>query len=141
MENGRPTKYRAVFAEQARKLCDLGATDAQLADFFGVCETTINTWKQEHPKFLASIKEAKECSDEEVVRALRKRAIGCSVPDSDVRVVNGELTVTPLRKHYPPETAACMAWLHNRQPGRWRPRMAEPTPPPEEDEAPDDYFL
>lgn len=31
---GRPTKYKPEYAEQASKLCALGATDAQLADFF-----------------------------------------------------------------------------------------------------------
>lgn len=34
MAIGRPTKYRPEFAEQARKLCLLGATDKELADFF-----------------------------------------------------------------------------------------------------------
>ena len=31
---GRPPKYKPEFAEQAEKLCALGATDADLADFF-----------------------------------------------------------------------------------------------------------
>lgn len=30
----RPTKYQEAYAEQARKLCLLGYTDAELADFF-----------------------------------------------------------------------------------------------------------
>jgi len=38
---GRPSGYREEFAEQARKLCRLGATDKELADFFGVDEATI----------------------------------------------------------------------------------------------------
>jgi hypothetical protein len=31
---GRPSLYRDEFAEQARKLCLLGATDRDLAEFF-----------------------------------------------------------------------------------------------------------
>jgi DNA-binding XRE family transcriptional regulator len=34
---------REEYDEQARKLCLLGATDAELADFFGVSEQTLNT--------------------------------------------------------------------------------------------------
>jgi hypothetical protein len=34
MERGRPTKYKEEYNEQAYKLCLLGATDKELADFF-----------------------------------------------------------------------------------------------------------
>lgn len=33
-ERGRPTDYKPEYAEQAAKLCALGATDMDLADFF-----------------------------------------------------------------------------------------------------------
>lgn len=52
----RPTKYQEAYAEQARKLCLLGYTDAELADFFEVSESTINKWKLDYPKFSESIK-------------------------------------------------------------------------------------
>lgn len=41
---GRPSKYREEYADQARKLCLLGATDADLASFFEVNEDTVNEW-------------------------------------------------------------------------------------------------
>ena len=31
---GRPTKYKPEYSAQAQKLCLLGATDAEMADFF-----------------------------------------------------------------------------------------------------------
>lgn len=52
----RPTKYQEAYAEQARKLCLLGYTDAELADFFEVSESTINKWKLDYPEFSESIK-------------------------------------------------------------------------------------
>jgi uncharacterized protein YjcR len=55
----RPTKYQEAYAEQARKLCLLGYTDAELADFFEVSESTINKWKLDYPKFSESIKKGK----------------------------------------------------------------------------------
>ncbi len=55
----RPTKYQEAYAEQARKLCLLGYTDAELADFFEVSESTINKWKLDYPKFSESIKKVR----------------------------------------------------------------------------------
>ncbi|MCV5625819.1 hypothetical protein OFN31_29725, partial [Escherichia coli] len=50
--------YQEAYAEQARKLCLLGYTDAELADFFEVSESTINKWKLDYPKFSESIKKS-----------------------------------------------------------------------------------
>jgi hypothetical protein len=30
------------------------------------------------------------------------------------------ITVTPIMKHYPPDTGACFIWLKNRDPENWR---------------------
>ena len=51
---GRPSKYKSEYAEQARKLCLLGATDTDMADFFDVDEATINRWKLDFPEFCES---------------------------------------------------------------------------------------
>ena len=42
---GRPSKYKEEYCEQAEKLARLGATDKEMADFFGVTEQTLNNWK------------------------------------------------------------------------------------------------
>ncbi len=68
---GRPTRYKAEYTEQAFKLCLLGATDANLADFFEVSEKTINTWKDAHPEFLQSLKAGKDEADANVGERLR----------------------------------------------------------------------
>ena len=56
---GRPTAYKKEYAEQAMRLCLLGATDQEMAGFFSVSEQTINTWKGKHPSFLESIRKGK----------------------------------------------------------------------------------
>jgi len=64
-KNGRPTRYKKEYNEQARKLCLLGSTDKSLADFFDVSEATINNWKIQHSKFLKSmlnVTTSPECS-------------------------------------------------------------------------------
>ena len=67
---GRPKSYRDEYGEQVFKLCLLGATDKELADFFDVCEKTINGWKKDYPEFLQSLKRGKLLADANVTRSL-----------------------------------------------------------------------
>jgi hypothetical protein len=56
---GRPKgsdSYKAEYAEQALKLCRLGATDAEMAGFFGVAVSTLNAWKIAHLDFFDALK-------------------------------------------------------------------------------------
>lgn len=117
---GRPSRYKAEYAEQAYKFCLLGATDARLGEFFSVSEQTINAWKVAHPLFLESIKRGKEIADAEIAHSLFQRAKGYS--HEAVKIFNnqGEIIVEPYTEHYPPDTGAAMAWLKNRQPKDWR---------------------
>lgn len=119
----RPTKYQKAYAEQARKLCMLGYTDNQLADFFEVAVATINTWKKEHPEFLESVKKGKDLVDAEVVDSLFQRAMGYVAPDTDIRVIDNQIVKTQIKKHYPPDTAAAIFWLKNRQKKEWRDKI------------------
>lgn len=117
---GRPSKYKPEFAEQAAKLCALGATDAQLADFFDVAVSTINLWKVQHPEFSESIKVPKEQANDRVEQSLYRRAMGYEHDETDLRVVDHAIVATPIRKHYPPDTTAAIFWLKNRRPAEWR---------------------
>lgn len=120
---GRPTSYNQSFDEQAEKLCKLGATDAELADFFNVVESTINKWKLDHKSFSESIRAGKILADANVASSLYHRATGYQHPDVDIKVINGEIVETELIKHYPPDTAAGIFWLKNRQKERWRDKV------------------
>lgn len=117
---GRPTSYKAEYAAQALKLCKLGLTDKELAEYFEVSEQTLNAWKKAHPAFLESLKGGKTLADAEVASKLFHRATGYSHDDLDIRVVNGEIIQTPIIKHYPPDTTAAIFWLKNRQRNKWR---------------------
>ncbi|EKZ6375180.1 terminase [Klebsiella aerogenes] len=116
----RPTKYQEAYAEQARKLCLLGYTDTELADFFEVSESTINKWKVDYPEFSESIKKGKAIADGDVTDRLYQRAMGFIAPDVDIRVIDNKIVETPLDKYYPPDTAAAIFWLKNRQKDKWR---------------------
>ena len=120
MPRGRPSKYKPEFASQASKLCSLGATDRDLADFFEVTEQTLNNWKGAHPEFFESLKLAKEEADKRVEQSLYRRALGYSHDAVHVSNYQGEITLTPIVERYPPDTAACIFWLKNRKPDQWR---------------------
>lgn len=124
-EKGRPTSYKKEYAKEAYKLALLGATDKQMADFFEVSEVTLNAWKKEQPDFLKSLKDGKENADYEIAKSLYHRAKGYSHPDVDIKMFNGEIIETPLIKHYPPDTTACIFWLKNRQAKAWRDRVLD----------------
>jgi hypothetical protein len=119
----RPTKYKAEYVEQARKLCQLGATDAEMADFFEVTISTLALWKVKHPEFSDALKMGKESADLRVEHALYNRALGFSHEEVDIRVVDGAIAMTPIVKHYPPDTTAAIFWLKNRRPDEWRDKV------------------
>ena len=121
--NGRPTSYKPEYATQARKLTMLGATDAELADFFEVTRSTLSRWKIMHVEFSDALKLGKDQADERVVSSLYHRATGYSHPEVDIRVIEGQIVKTELVKHYPPDTTAAIFWLKNRQKEDWRDRQ------------------
>lgn len=129
----RPTEFKREYATQARKLCLLGATDPELADFFGVSRTTIKTWKKKHPEFLAALNEGKETADAQVAEKLYRRAMGYSHKAVKIITVprgnnqGSDVEQVPYVERYPPDVTACIFWLKNRRPAQWRDR------PPEED--------
>lgn len=120
---GRPSSYKPEFAKQAEKLCALGATDVELADFFDVEVRTIYRWKSEHDTFCQALKVGKDVADERVARSLYARANGYEHDEVDIRVVSGEIVQTPIRKHYPPDTTAAIFWLKNRRKEEWRDKI------------------
>lgn len=119
-KRGRPTSYKSEYAEQAYKLCLLGATDVEMADFFGVTEQTLHNWRKAHPKFLESTTRGKMLADAEVAEKLFHRAKGYSHDAVKIFNNNGIEMIVPYIENYPPDTQAASLWLRNRQPKKWR---------------------
>ena len=121
MSKGRPTKYDESFNQLAYNYALLGATDKNLAEFLGVCEATVNTWKQDYPQFLESIKKGKEKADAKVAESLYKRATGFQYEETKEEYERGILVkTTKTKKTVAPETTAQIFWLKNRQKAIWR---------------------
>lgn len=118
---GRPAQYIEEYCEQVEKLCKLGATDAEIADFFNVTETTINNWKLKYPEFVESIKKGKLLADANVAQRLYERAMGYVGKTTKFATFEGQITDSQeVEEHYPPDTTAAIFWLKNRQPKKWR---------------------
>lgn len=122
-KGGKPSLFKEEYISQVYKLCMLGATDNELADFFNVTETTINNWKIEFPPFFESLTRGKTMADADMAVSLYKRGMGYSHPEVHVSSYMGEITLTELTKHYPPETGAAFLWLKNRQPKKWKDKI------------------
>lgn len=132
-EGGRPALYKKEYNEQAYKLCLLGATDKDLADFFEVTETTINNWKKDNNEFFESIRNGKKIADMEVANSLYKttqdrtvieqQAIKCkevSYNKAGKRVEKETIKIVEVKKTVPADFRSQSFWLKNRKSDTWR---------------------
>lgn len=129
---GRPSSYKLEYVKQAEKLCRLGATDVELADFFEVSVRTIANWSVEHDEFLQALTRGKEPADDRVVRSLYHRAVGYTFESEKVFQYQGEIVRAAIREHVPPDTTAIIFWLKNRRKADWRDRVEQVTGSPDD---------
>lgn len=124
-KGGRPTAYKPEYDKQAEKLCALGATDQEIADFFQVDVRSIYRWKAEHEGFCQSLKVGKAVADERVERSLFQRATGYEQDAVKIFMpANAPAPVyAPFRERVQPDTTACIFWLKNRRPDLWRDKV------------------
>lgn len=123
MAGGRPSKFKPEFCKQATKLCRLGATNKDLANFFEVHVDTIAEWINQHPEFSESLKKGKALADAEVADKLFKRATGYSHKALKWFSHEGQSWSEEYIERYPPDTTACIFWLKNRRPDLWRDKV------------------
>ena len=116
-------KYSPEFPEQARKLCELGATDREIGDFFGVCEKTITRWQQTYPEFAEAVQVGKKYADDRVEKSLYRRALGYVHDTQKIMTVDGKPKAIDITESVPPDTTACIFWLKNRRRREWRDRV------------------
>lgn len=123
---GRPASYKPGYAVDARKLCKLGATDADLADFFKVAITTIWRWTGRYEEFCSALKVGKAHADDRVERSLFQRANGYTFDAVKIFPPRKDETnpvIVPYQEHVPPDTTACIFWLKNRRREDWREKI------------------
>lgn len=118
---GRPTKYLGRDTDDtAYRLALLGATDDEIAEFFGIARSTLYLWKQKTPSFSDALTRGKEIADADVAVSLLERAKGYDYETTHVSAFQGDVTLTPIKAHVPPDVGAIKMWLSNRRPKTWR---------------------
>lgn len=123
-KGGRPAAWQPEFIEIARRLAQLGATDWEAAQFFGIRMQTLYRWQHSYPGFSEALKVGKELADDRVERSLYRRALGYH--HDAVKIFNNKdtgTTVVPFVEHVPPDVTACIFWLKNRRREIWRDKI------------------
>lgn len=113
---GRPTLYRPEYDAQAAKLCELGATNKDLAEFFDVSERTIEEWQVRIESFAVASRVGKIHADEKVKVSAYKLAKGYTyVEQQAIKVKTGphseEVKIVEVERHVPPNAMMQAKWL------------------------------
>nr|AKH47366.1 hypothetical protein MICA_564 [uncultured marine virus] len=138
---GRPTDYQDFYPLQVRHflLLNSSALDSDIANYFEVCEKTINNWKIEHPDFLQSIREGKTTADMSIANSLFNRANGMTllkkVPfklktthysDTGKKIKEEErVEIVEVPEEIAPDVSAQKHWLNNRS-DNWNQKKENP---------------
>lgn len=126
---GRPASFREEYVAQVTKLAELGLTDVEMAEVFGVSVRTLHRWKVDSEEFCHALKAGKDHADERVVRSLYQRASGYEYTEQQaIKVKVGQyeekVELVTVEKHMPPDTTAGIYWTKNRRRGEWQDKIA-----------------
>ena len=105
--------YQQEFVAQARKLCAIGGTGEDLAEFFEVSLSTIRRWLRQRPEFAEAVKAGRARADERVARSLYRLAVGYTRQTTKTYFPEGsnEPVSVPCEEHVPPDKEAAFRWL------------------------------
>jgi transposase-like protein len=113
----------------AKFLAERGATQAEIADCFGISTRTLQRWIVQYPELKEAVQAGNDVFDSRVERALAERAIGFyadqfrwrATTDQERKQGKAAYELVPTgRTYYPPDVAAQRYWTKNRMPDRWR---------------------
>lgn len=110
------SKYRPEYADIARRLCEVGAIDVEIARVLGVHKSTFYHWAKEYPEFRDAIAVGKEPADRRALAAFYRKVCGWEEEQEVVHydAQRGEFVRTTVVKSIPPDTASLIFWLKNR---------------------------
>lgn len=105
-----------------------GFTYGEMAQKIGIPDVTLLRWRQNYPKIDKAIKRGKEKADLEVQNALFKAAVGYSKKITKVTVDSKPIDqygnmmhrTETTEEEVGPNVTACLAWLNNRVPDKWK---------------------
>ena len=120
----RPTKYNPKYHDPWIKgLARRGCTMEEIAAELSVAPSTLKKWVAENPELKKAVDHGRLLADVAVEDSLFARARGCTIRKKR-KVKDGDKTrEEEWEEEVPPDTTACIFWLKNRDPERWRDRQ------------------
>ena len=119
-------RYKEEYAEKVYKLCLLGATDTDIADFFGASPDTIKSWNKKYPKFGEDYRRGRTEADGEIAKSLYHKAKGFKQKVIKFATHGGEITDKyEYEEEIAPDTSAAIFWLKSRRPDLWNDKGAD----------------
>lgn len=106
-------------------------TDAHMALTLGWSVATFYNTMRDYPEFLEAVKEGRGGTDELIINAMARRAVGYDIQTEKVFANGTRLTVL---EHVPADPGAGMNWLANRR--GWRRNVEAIVVPPDPNEEP-----
>jgi hypothetical protein len=122
------SKYDAeTFPQLAEGFARMGMIDTEIAAALSISHDTLYRYQHKYPEFSEAMKRGKFPANIQVEAAALKRAIGFEydevMEETERNPKTGRMVVTKrrkTRKFIPPDTAAFIYWLNNRDPDRWK---------------------
>lgn len=122
----RRSKWRPEYADIVGGLCLIGYQDNELAEYYGISENTLITWKKRHPRFNKEILNARDLADARVAQGLLKRAEGFDFDSEKIFYdgKTGQIVRAATKTYVPPDVAAAETWLSRRAKSKekWAPK-------------------
>ena len=103
-----------------------GLTLTEIAKKIGVSQQCLSLWVAKYPEVKTALYTTKEQLDYEVENALFRRAVGYKTEEVKTIVGYAKKDGTRLTRiektevEIPPDVTACLAWLNNRLPDKWK---------------------
>lgn len=123
--SGAPTKYKKEMCKKVVQLCELGATDKEIANFLDIDVATLYRWQHTHVEFCDAFTLGKQKADTRIERSMYQKALGATVVDQQVVKVkqkdgSEKIEVVNVERTIPPDPGMMQWWLKNRKPDEWR---------------------
>jgi hypothetical protein len=117
-----PSKEVQVDAKRISIMAKHGLDNDSISEAFGVTVHCFMDFLKKNPEIMKTLKEDKEKANNNVEAALYSRALGYEHFETKVfyNSVLDKIVTKEVRKVYPPDVTACIFWLKNRLPDKWR---------------------
>jgi hypothetical protein len=133
-KNGRPTLYDPdmLLAQDMEetytpkmiplvaRMAAIGCTDDEIAEWFGIGVKTFRKWVMIHPELSAALKPGKDIADDFVERSLFMQAVGYTIDEEKLFVVDKVVERHQVKTYIKPSTTAQIFWLKNRRSDAWK---------------------